>query len=234
MRPFSPSYILEVLPQLLPYLWVTAAIVLGTTFFGGIIGLLLAAAKVKRGRAARALANSYIYIIRCVPSIVMLFIVYYGLPEFLGAFGVDINRIGKGFFVITTFSLLFSANMSEVFRAAYEAIDKGQQEAAVSVGMTETQAFLRIVLPQCVVVAIPNFTNAFINLMKEGSLAYTVGLIDIMGKGQLIIGKNQGSYSLETYLALSILYWIMTILTEKASGGVERTLTKGKKALTSV
>lgn len=121
--------------------------------------------------------------------------------------------------------------MSEVFRSAYESIDKGQREAAVSIGMSEFQAFRRIILPQCTLVAIPNFTNALVNLIKEGSLAYTIGLIDIMGKGQLIIGANQGSYNLETYLALFILYWVLTIIIEVSSKILEKRLSQGKKAL---
>lgn len=234
MRPFHPLYILEVLPRLAPYLPVTAGIVLGTVFFGSLLGVLLAAGKIRRGRVGRLIANLYIYVIRCVPSIVLLFIVYYGLPEFLNAFGININDAGKGFFVITTFSLLFAATMAEVFRSAYEAVDRGQREAAVSIGLTEWQAFYRIVLPQCVRVAIPNFTNSLVNLMKEGSLAYTIGLIDIMGKGQLIIGQNHGSYSLEVYLALFVLYWILTVLVEKGSGLLERHLSKGKKQVAAV
>lgn len=234
MRPFHPSYILEVLPQLFPYILVTIGIVLGSVFFGSLIGLLLAAGKIRRGKIGRILANIYIYTTRCVPSIVLLFIVYYGLPEFLNVFGIDINGADKSFFVIATFSILFAANMSEVFRSSYESIDKGQREAAVSIGLTEFQAFYRIVLPQCVAVAIPNFTNALVNLMKEGSLAYTIGLIDIMGKGQLIIGQNQGSYSLEVYLALFVLYWALTVIVEKGFGALERHLVKGKKFVSSV
>lgn len=154
----------------------------------------------------------------------LLFLIYYGLPELLNTFGVNINDAGKGFFVITTFSLLFSASMAEVFRSAYEAVDRGQREAAVSIGLTEFQAFYWIILPQCVRVAIPNFTNALVKLMKEGSLAYTIGLIDIMGKGQLIVDQNHGSYSLEVYLALFVLYWILTLLIEKGAGLSEQRL----------
>lgn len=231
MRPFHPKYVIKVLPELIPYLTVTAGIVIGTVFFGSLVGVLLAAGKVRRGRVGKILANAYIYIVRCVPSIVLLFLVYYGLPEFLNMFGIDINGAGKGFFVISTFSILFAATMAEVFRSAYEAVDKGQREAAVSIGLSEFQAFWRIVLPQCVRVALPNFTNALINLMKEGSLAYTIGLIDVMGKGQLIIGQNQGSYSLEVYLALFILYWTLTVLIEKGFGLWEKRLRYHSKML---
>lgn len=224
MRPFHPEYILQVLRELLPYVPVTLAMMLGTVLFGGLIGILLAVAKIRKGKVSRALANLYIYITRCIPSIVMLFVVYYGLPELFRAFGIDLNSLHKGFFVITTFSVLFAANMSEVFRSAYEAVDPGQREAAVSIGMSSWQAFYRIVLPQCTVVALPNFANALVNLMKEGSLAYTIGLFDMMGKGQLMIGLNHGAYVLETYLSLTVLYWLLTLLLEKSFGWIENRL----------
>ena len=231
MRPFHPAYIFQVLPKLLPYLGVTIFITFATVFFGSMIGLLLAAAKIRRGVISKILANVYLYITRCIPPIILLFIVFYGLPELLLSLGININDSSKGFFVITTFSLLFAANMSEVFRSAYESIDRGQREAAVSIGMSEFQTFRRIILPQCTLVAIPNFTNALVNLIKEGSLAYTIGLIDVMGKGQLIIGANQGSYNLETYLALFILYWILTFIIEVISKILEKRLSQGNKAL---
>lgn len=232
MRPFKPSFILTALLQILPYTTITLGILVGTVFFGSILGLLLALAKLRGGAIGRAAANLYIYVTRCVPSIVMLFIVYYGLPELLLGFGIDINSASQGVFVVITFTILFGATMAEVFRSAYEAIDRGQREAALCVGMSELQAFSRIVLPQCTVVVLPNFTNALVNLMKEGSLAYTIGLIDMMGKGQWIIGMNQGAYSLEVYLALFVLYWILTILVEKLFGRLELHLSRGKKIVT--
>lgn len=233
MRPFHPSFILEVIPELIMYLPVTLGMVIGTVFFGGLWGFVLALAKVRRRPVANALANVYTYVTRCVPSVVMLFVVFYGLPELLLSVGININGFSNGFFVIVTFSILYAANISEVFRSAYLAIDRGQREAAVSVGLTEAQAFWRIVLPQSIVVAIPNFTNSLINLMKEGALAYTIGLIDIVGQGNRIIGRYQGSYTLEVYLALAILYWVMTVVIQKSFGMIEKKLSKGKKTLTT-
>lgn len=225
MRPFNPMKIPEFIPQLLPFLSVTLAIMLATVFFGGILGFILAFCKLK-GRVSAKIAQAYIYIIRCIPSIVMLFMVYYGLPKFLLVFNIDINNYDRAFFVILTFSLLFAASMAEVFRTAYIAIDKGQTEAALSIGLTPLQAFVRIVFPQALVVALPNFTNALVNLMKEGALAYTIGLIDLMGKGDLIIYNNQGAYNLETYIALSLIYWAMTIIIEKTFMHLEMRLSK--------
>ncbi len=230
MRPFKPIFILEVIPVLLPYLLVTISIMIGTVLFGGILGLILAKAKVQKRRIPKRLADTYIGILRCTPSIVLLFIIFYGLPELLEAvFGWNINDYNKGIFVVITFTLIFAATMAEVMRTAYESIDKGQHEAAVSVGLTELQAFYRILLPQGIVVALPNFSNSLIGLMKEGTLAYTIGLIDIMGKGQLVIGNNYGSYALETYIALAIIYWGMTIIIEKTFAGIETKLSKGRK-----
>ena len=225
MRPFNPIKIPEFIPQLLPFLSVTLAIMLATVFFGGILGFILAFCKLK-GRISAKISEGYIYIIRCIPSIVMLFMVYYGLPKFLLVFNIDINNYDRAFFVVLTFSLLFAASMAEVFRTAYIAIDKGQTEAALSIGLTPFQAFIRIVLPQAIVVALPNFTNALINLMKEGALAYTIGLIDLMGKGDLIIYNNQGAYNLETYIALSLIYWAMTVIIEKTFMYLEMRLSR--------
>lgn len=230
MRPFKPIFILEVIPVLLPYLLVTICVMIGTVFLGSILGLFLAKAKIQRKKIPKLLADFYICILRCTPSIVLLFIVFYGLPELLEVlFGWNINNYHKGVFVIITFTLLFAATMAEVMRTAYESIDRGQYEAAVSAGLSELQTFYRIFLPQCMVVALPNFSNSLIGLMKEGTLAYTIGLIDIMGKGQLIIGNHYGSYALETYLALAIIYWGMTILIEKTFAEVELKLSKNKR-----
>lgn len=224
MRPFNPSYIFEVLPQLIPYLGVTISMTVGTVLLGSILGLLLAAFKIRKGKIGKIITEMYIYVIRCVPSIVMLFVIYYGLPKLLLCVGLDINDVGKGFFVIITYTILFSATIAEVFRSAYELVDKGQREAALSIGLSEWQTFYRIILPQCSVAALPNFANSLVSIIKEGSLAYTVGLIDIMGKGQLIISKNQGSYSVEIYISLAVLYWILTILIEQSFKYLEKRL----------
>lgn len=233
MHPFHPEYILTAFIQILPFIGVTLLMMAGTVLFGGLIGILLAKAKMKRQMVPRAIAVIYIYLTRCIPSIVMLFLVYYGVPVFLSQFGIDVNHLSKGVFVITAFSLLFASNLGEVFRGAYLAVDPGQREAAVSVGLSEFQAFYRIILPQAAVHALPNFSNMLINLMKEGSLAYSIGLIDILGEGNLLVGLNQGSYSLEIYLAMALIYWMLTGMIEFSFGKLEALLSKGKKHITS-
>jgi L-cystine transport system permease protein len=231
-RPFYPEFIIAVIPRLLAFLPVTLLIVGGTVASGSLLGLALAKARMGRNRALRAVSSGYTLAMRCTPSIVLLFILYYALPELVQAlFGLDINGISRSFFVILALTLLFAANMGELMRSAYEAVDKGQREAALSTGLSEAQAFFRITGPQAAVVALPNFGNALIALMKEGALAYTIGMIDMMGQGTLIISRNYGAYGLETYIALALIYWALTIVFERSFRGIEKYLSRGKRSL---
>jgi L-cystine transport system permease protein len=227
-KPFDPEFILTVIPRLLPFLSVTFGILLGTILVGLPLGFLLAKAKLGKNGIARRISEWTINASRCTPSIVMLFIMFYGLPKlFLTILGVDINGWPKAFFVTAALGLLFAASAAEIMRSAYQAVDRGQYEAAVTTGLTGFQAFYRIVLPQVFVVALPNLGNSFIALLKEGSLAYTIGLIDIMGEGNLIIQRNYGAYALETYSALSVIYWTLTILIEQGFHRLESYYSKG-------
>jgi L-cystine transport system permease protein len=231
-RPFYPDFVIAVIPRLLAFLPVTLLIMGGTVIFGSLLGLALAKTRMSRNRVLRALSSAYTLAMRCTPSIVLLFILYYALPELVQAlFGLDINGVSRAFFVILALTLLFAANMGELMRSAYEAVDKGQREAALSTGLSETQAFFRITAPQAAAVALPNFGNALIALMKEGALAYTIGLIDMMGQGTLIISRNYGAYGLETYIALALIYWGLTIIFERAFRGIEKYLSRGKRSL---
>ncbi|MED3574600.1 amino acid ABC transporter permease [Cytobacillus praedii] len=228
---FDATYIMQSIPMLLPFLKVTFMVASFSVLFGTIIGFILAAAKLGKSKIARNIANGYITILRCTPSIVLLFLVYYGIPAMGNNFGMNLNDIDKAVFVIVTFSLQFGALMCEVIRSAYESIDKGQFESAVSVGLSNAQAYRRIIFPQALVVALPNFGNSLLALLQEGALAYTIGLIDIVGKANLIIASNYNAHALEIFLALSIIYWILSIAIEQFFLKLERVLSKGKQSL---
>lgn len=228
-RPFSPDIIFTSIPALLPYLAVTLVVGVTSILTGSIIGMLLAWAKLSGHKAIRALADGYTYIIRCTPSIVLLFIVFYGLPKFMEAeFGIDMDNLSRAIFVIITFTFLFGAYVSEVFRSAYETVDRGQYEAAVTIGLSPEQAFFRVMLPQAAVIALPNFGNSVINLMKESALAYTIGLIDLLGRTNLIISKNYGAYGVELYVACLLIYWGLSFLIEQAFLRMESYLGRGR------
>ncbi|WP_301959826.1 amino acid ABC transporter permease [uncultured Dialister sp.] len=228
-RPFSPDIIFTSIPALLPYLAVTLVVGVTSILTGSILGMLLAWAKLSGHKVIRALADGYTYIIRCTPSIVLLFIVFYGLPKFMDAeFGIDMDNLSRAIFVIITFTLLFGAYVSEVFRSAYETVDRGQYEAAVTIGLSPEQAFFRVMLPQAAVIALPNFGNSVINLMKESALAYTIGLIDLLGRTNLIISKNYGAYGVELYVACLLIYWALSFLIEQAFLRMESYLGRGR------
>ncbi|MDR1587852.1 MAG: amino acid ABC transporter permease [Treponema sp.] len=213
---FRFVYIFTVIPKLLPYLGITLLIALLTLVVGLLLGALLAWAKLGNITVLRKLAYGYTSVIRCTPPLILLFMSYYGLPKLFSLFGIDINDIDKLYFVLTAFILLYTAVLSELIRSTYEAIDPGQFEAAASVGMTGWQALRRIIIPQGVFFAIPNLGNTVISLLKEGSLAFTIGLIDVMGRAKMIISLNYGAHALEIYLALALVYWGLTFLVVKA------------------
>lgn len=226
---FNISYIFSAFPKLLPYLSVTFLITGLSVLFGTILGFFLALAKLGKGRIAKKVAEGYTTALRCTPSIVLLFLTYYGIPAISRAFGVDLDNVDKAVFIVITFSLQFAAAMCEVIRTSYEAIDKGQYEAAVSVGLSNIQAYRIIILPQAFVVALPNIGNSLLALIKEGALAYTIGLIDVMGKANLIIGEYMNAHALETYIALSIIYWVVSIIIEQIFLRFENALGKGRQ-----
>ncbi|MBR1591174.1 MAG: amino acid ABC transporter permease [Acidaminococcaceae bacterium] len=207
MRPFEPQLIPQYFAEVFPYLSVTLGVTVSVIIFGSLLGGLIAWGKISGGRVIRSLATGYTYILRCTPSIVLLFLVFYGLPKFfLEAFDYDINGLSRAVFVIISFTLLYAASSSEVMRAAYLSVNHGQYEAAVSIGLSPVTALRRIVLPQAAVVALPNFGNSVLNLMKEGSLAYTIGLVDLLGEGNLIISRQYGGSALEVYIAVGLIY----------------------------
>lgn len=229
-KPFDPSFIIRVIPDLLPFLGVTLQIMAGTISAGLALGFVLAKAKLGTNKAAKVAASGVIGAFRCTPSIVMLFIMFYGLPKIAECvFGADINDWPKTVFVVCSLGLLFSASAAEIMRSSYDAVDRGQTEAAVTAGLTPFQAFYRIVLPQAFVVALPNLGNSLIALLKEGSLAYTIGLIDIMGEGNMVIQRNYGAYALETYIALAAVYWILTIAIEQLFKKLEAHYSRGQR-----
>lgn len=228
---FNPGYILEVIPNLLKALPMTIVVVVLSLLFGMLLALLLTAAKLGSSRILRTLATWYISFIRGTPALVQLFLVFYGLPQVLKVIGIDINGWDKVVFAIITFSLNGSAFLSEIMRSTYLAVDRGQQEAAYSVGMTWWQAFRRIIFPQAFAIALPNLGNSAISLLKETSLAFTIGVVDIMGRAQIISIRSNGVSQLELFIAVSLLYWVMCFGIEKGVAVMEKFFKKGQKGI---
>ena len=128
----------------------------------------------------------------------------------LRGLGLNIDDWSKTVYVLLALVLYNGAHMSEFLRPAYLAVDKGQHDAADSIGMNAWTKFTRIILPQMLPVAWPNIENAMIELVKDTSVLFVIGLTDIMGRAKMIIANDYGVKKLEVYLAAGIIYWCIT------------------------
>ena len=209
------EYFLEVLAKLIPFLRVTIYIAFMSMLLGLLFGSLLAAMKISRSRILKRIASLYITMIRCTPVIVLLFLSYYGFPVLFKLFGADISGFSKTFFSIVALTMYSSGVLAEIIRPAFQSVDKGQYEAAVTAGLTGFQALRIIILPQVFFVALPNFGNMLIALIQESSLAFLIGVVDIMGQAKVINAMSYGVHILSIYLAASVLYWIMSLIVGK-------------------
>lgn len=205
--------------KIIPAITITMEYVIIAFFFGVIFGVLLAWAKLGKNKPLKKIAYGYTTIMRCVPSIVLLFVVYYGLPRI-----IPMDTTAKVKFVAITLALFATGSLSEAFRSAYQSVDKSQFEAAKSIGMTSVQGLWHIILPQMIRTAIPNICNSLLALIKEGALAYTIGLYDLLGRGNFLIGKSMGANVLETYVTLVFIYWPISLIITWASKRIESRL----------
>ncbi|MCR8635878.1 amino acid ABC transporter permease [Paenibacillus radicis (ex Xue et al. 2023)] len=206
---------------------VTLTILLLSLLFGLLLGLVIAIVRIQKKAIPYAIATFYLSFMRCTPTIVQLFLIYYGLPQLLILFGIDVNNWDKIIFAVITFSLHSAAFFSEVIRSSYLAVGSGQQEAAYSVGMSYSQSLRRIILPQAFGIAIPSLGNNVIILLKETSLAFSIGITDIMGQVQIILGNNYGANTFQVYFLVSLIYWGLSIVIEKGLGRLEKIYKKG-------
>lgn len=228
---FDAGYIFQALPIIAAVLPGTLFILTASLLFGSLLGLLLTIVKLKAQPLFSAMAGVYISFMRGTPTLVQLFLVYYGLPKLLELAGININDWDKVIFAVITFSLHTAAFLAEVMRSAYLAVDRGQREAAYSVGMGGVQAFTRIILPQAFVIALPNLGNTVIAFLKETSLAFTIGVVDIMGQTQLLSTRGYGVRQLEVFIAVSLLYWAICLMIEKSISLLENHYKKGYREI---
>ncbi|MCD8039523.1 MAG: amino acid ABC transporter permease [Lachnospiraceae bacterium] len=224
-----PGYI----PKIMKAFPVTMEILLLSLLFGLLIGAVVTVGSLSKRKAVNALAKGYISFMRGIPTLQLIFLLYLGLPQVMQGIGVDMSGVSKVAYIIACLSLSTSANMAEMMRASYLAIDKGQREAAYSVGMKGFTAFRRIIFPQAFGVAIPSLGNNIIMLFKETSLAFTVGVIDILGKARAISAASYGTNKLEVYIATGLIFWVICFILENLSRAFERAYTKGRKKAAS-
>lgn len=180
-------------------------------FFGTCIGTLSALAGLAKSRTLRAVSKFYVWFFRGVPTLVQIFLVYFGVPAFLGTdpFPTD-THIGpftvNGAIVagVLALSINEGAYMSEIVRAGILSVDRGQEEAALAVGMTHRTAMRRIILPQAARVIIPPLGNNFNNMLKITSLLSIIGVEELFRVTQ---DTQSASFkTFETYLGAALYY----------------------------
>lgn len=207
--------IFQIIEKLLPFLPVTIAIAAASMFFGLLFGGLLAAMKISGNGILKKTAEFYTTVIRCTPVIILLFLSYYGVPVLFQMVGIDISRGSKILFAVLALTLYSSAVLSEIIRPAYLAVNKGQYEAAVMVGLSPVQAVCFVVLPQAFYIALPNLGNMMIALVQQSSLAFLIGVVDLMGQAKVINSITYSAHIIEVYAAVSLIYWVVVLLVGK-------------------
>ncbi|WP_417530711.1 amino acid ABC transporter permease [Marinobacter lipolyticus] len=220
MDVLNVDYMLGLVPVLLRYLPLTLQLATIGMVLALILACLFAVVRVLAIPVLNQLTIVFISFFRGTPLLVQLFLFYYGLPQLVSALTV-IDGITA---TIMGLTMHFSAYMAESIRAAIVGVDRSQTEAALSIGMTNGQLMRRIVLPQATRVALPTLMNYFIDMIKATSLAFTLGVTELMGATQ-----KEASGSLlyfEAFIVAAIMYWIVVELLSKLQHYLEIRLNK--------
>ncbi len=203
MAALDPGYMLGLVPVILRYVPLTLGMAVAAMAIALVLASVLAVIRVLKVPVIDRLVALFISFFRGTPLLVQLFLFYYGLPQIFSAL-TSINGVTAAIMGLT---LHFSAYMAESIRAAITGVDRSQWEAAQSVGMTQLQLMRRIILPQAARVAAPTLLNYFIDIIKSTSLAFTLGVTEMMGAAQK---EAAGSFRyFEAFLVVAIIYWVM-------------------------
>lgn len=189
-------------PLLLQGAGYTVELSLGGMIFGLAVGFVVALMRLSPFRLLRGVGRIYVSFIRGTPLLVQLFVIYYGLAEF----GLRFDPIPSA---ILGFTLNVGGYAAEVLRAAIAAIDRGQWEAASSIGMTWAQTMRRVIIPQAARVALPPLGNTFIGLVKDTSMAATIQVPELFREAQLITARTFQVFTM--YIAAAALYWLLSL-----------------------
>jgi arginine/ornithine transport system permease protein len=218
------------LPSLLEGATVTLSVALASLAVAVLLGLVGALAKLSRSRAARGVAGVYTTLIRGVPDLVLMLLVFYGgqlgintLAPMLGHEDyIDIDPFVAG---VLTIGFIFGAYLTEAFRGAFLAVPPGQREAGLAYGMSPRQVLVRVTLPQVLRHALPALSNNWLVLIKSTAIVSIIGLSDLMTRGQQAAGTTREPFSF--YLAVAVIYLAFTSVSELAVAWANKRLAIG-------
>ena len=195
---------------------------------GAALGLLLALCSQTKSKALQVLATLHVDVVRGTPMLVQALIMAYGVPWLIQTWGVNFTWPSLVIPATMVCGLNSAAYLSEVIRSGIQAIDKGQMEAARSLGMTHGMAMRLVIIPQAIRIILPAFANEFVTLIKETSVLGYVGVIEILRRGQL---WNASSFeTFPAYIGVALAYMILTIPLSKIINGYERKMARKEAA----
>ena len=215
----NTEFMIEAFKASLSGIPVTLGITVVSLMISMPLALLMAIKKINSKGPLSFLINTYISIIRSTPMVLQILLLYSLLPSFLNFFikqvlKIDFNifKIPAIYYAYAVFSLNTTAILSEVFRSALLTVDKGQLEAGLSIGLGKFLTYIRIIIPQALVVALPNICNVTVGLLKSSSLAFFMTVQDITA-----IAKLKAAYAynyIEAYSIIFILYIILCTMVQ--------------------
>jgi arginine/ornithine transport system permease protein len=203
-------------PSLLAGTWLTIEVALLSLAIAVILGMLGALAKLSKSAVANALAGVYTTLIRGVPELVLMLLIFFGGQVLVNYVAtdivgyedyIDVNPFTAG---VLTIGFIYGAYMTETFRGAILSVPAGQLEAGHAYGMTRVQVFFRILLPQMIRFAIPAFGNNWLVLLKATALVSVIGLDDVVRKAALAAGATRLPFTF--YLAVGAIFLVLTTI----------------------
>lgn len=212
------SFFWEMLPYLLKGALVTVQVSVLAMALAMVLGLVAAIGRLSRTRLLRSVAGVYIEVIRGTPLLVQLFIVYYGLPSY----GIRLEPFTAGFL---TLGVHYGAYLSEVYRAGILAVDRGQWEAAASIGMNRRTVLRQIILPQAIRTILPPIGNYFISMLKDSALVATISVAELLRSGQLRVAVT--FRAMDIYLMVAAIYLAMSYPLSLLTRALEKRSSRG-------
>lgn len=199
--------------------FLTTLAIFTLTLLGSLpLGLLVYFGKKSRIAPLRWLVNAYISIMRGTPLMLQLMVVYFG-PNLL--FGLSVSGNWRFTAVIIGFVINYAAYFAEIYRGGIESIPQGQYEAAEVLGYTKTRTFMKIILPQMVKRVMPSVTNEVITLVKDTSLAYVIGVVEMFTRAKQI-NSAPGGMGLWAFLAAGVIYYVFNFIVTVVMDQVEK------------
>ncbi|MDR2605743.1 MAG: amino acid ABC transporter permease [Oscillospiraceae bacterium] len=202
--------LLEILTQMSGWIqplieasWITLSLSVLSVIIGVIGGTFIALGRISKNKIISKICGVYIFLFRGTPLLMQLFFVYYALPLAIPALTIQ-NRFAAA---LIAFSINSAAYQAEIIRAAIQSIDKGQSEAAMSLGLSGWQTMLLVIIPQSIKRMIPPIGNEFIMVLKDTSLVSTIAIVDLMKKTSQIQSSQATAL---VYLPSAVIYLIFT------------------------